>query len=94
MARQADSWRGSPTERGFSMALGRLGAPGDENCVIATATENGVLRGILHFVPWGTDGLSLDLMRRDRSAPAGRERLPHRGGHQGRARRWGSSACR
>jgi lysyl-tRNA synthetase class 2 len=70
-ARQAGSWRGNPTERGFSMALGRLGALGDENCVIATATEDGVLRGILHFVPWGADGLSLDLMRRDRSAQPG-----------------------
>ncbi|HEX9356294.1 MAG TPA: phosphatidylglycerol lysyltransferase domain-containing protein, partial [Streptosporangiaceae bacterium] len=70
-ARQAGSWRGNPTERGFSMALGRLGVPGDEHCVIATATENGVLRGILHFVPWGDDGLSLDLMRRDRSAQPG-----------------------
>ena len=39
--------------------------------MIATATENGVLRGILHFVPWGPDGLSLDLMRRDRSAQPG-----------------------
>jgi lysyl-tRNA synthetase class 2 len=71
LTRQAGSWRGSPTERGFSMALGRIGAPGDEKCVIATATENGVLRGILHFVPWGPDGLSLDLMRRDRSAQPG-----------------------
>ena len=70
-ARQAGSWRGNPTERGFSMALGRLGAPGDENCVIATATEDGVLRGVLHFVPWGAEGLSLDLMRRDRSAQPG-----------------------
>jgi lysyl-tRNA synthetase class 2 len=68
---QADSWRGSPTERGFSMALGRVGASGDEDCVIATATEDGVLRAILHFVPWGTDGLSLDLMRRDRAAQPG-----------------------
>jgi lysyl-tRNA synthetase, class II len=71
LIRQADSWRGSPTERGFSMALGRVGAPGDEDCVIATATENGVLRAILHFVPWGSDGLSLDLMRRDRAAQPG-----------------------
>ncbi len=68
---RADSWRGSPTERGFSMALGRVGGPGDGQCVIATATENGVLRGLLHFVPWGSDGLSLDLMRRDRSAQPG-----------------------
>jgi lysyl-tRNA synthetase class 2 len=71
MIRQADSWRGSPTERGFSMALGRVGVPGDEDCVIATATKDGVLCAILHFVPWGPDGLSLDLMRRDRSAQPG-----------------------
>jgi lysyl-tRNA synthetase class 2 len=71
MTRQADSWRGSPTERGFSMALGRVGGRGDECCVVATATEDGVLRAILHFVPWGSDGLSLDLMRRDRAAQPG-----------------------
>jgi len=71
LVRRADSWRGSPTERGFSMALGRVGGPGDGECVIATATENGVLRGLLHFVPWGSDGLSLDLMRRERTAQPG-----------------------
>ena len=71
LIRQADSWRGSPTERGFSMALGRVGGCDDGRCVIATATENGVLRAILHFVPWGSDGLSLDLMRRDRAAQPG-----------------------
>jgi lysyl-tRNA synthetase, class II len=71
LMRQANSWRGSPTERGFSMALGRIGGPGDGHCVVATATEDGVLRGLLHFVPWGCDGLSLDLMRRDRAAQAG-----------------------
>ena len=53
------------------MALGRVGGRGDEDCVIATATEDGVLRAILHFVPWGPDGLSLDLMRRDRAAQPG-----------------------
>ncbi|HZZ54560.1 MAG TPA: phosphatidylglycerol lysyltransferase domain-containing protein [Trebonia sp.] len=67
----SDSWRGSSTERGFSMALGRIGGPGDGDCVLMTATENGVLRAILHFVPWGMDGLSLDLMRRDRTAQPG-----------------------
>jgi lysyl-tRNA synthetase, class II len=71
LVHQADMWRGNPTERGFSMALGRIGATGDDDCVIATATQDGVLRAILHFVPWGTDGLSLDLMRRDRSAQPG-----------------------
>jgi lysyl-tRNA synthetase, class II len=69
--RRADSWRGNPTERGFSMALGRVGGPDDGDCVIATATEDGVLRGLLHFVPWGSDGLSLDLMRRERTAQPG-----------------------
>jgi lysyl-tRNA synthetase class 2 len=72
LVRQADSWRGGgPVERGFSMALGRIGGVGDDRCVVATATQDGVLRAILHFVPWGLDGLSLDLMRRDRSAAPG-----------------------
>ena len=30
---------------------------------------------MLHFVPWGTDGLSLDLMRRDRAADPGMNEL-------------------
>jgi len=67
----AEQWRGARTERGFSMALGRVGEAEDGRCVVATATENGVLRALLHFVPWGSDGLSLDLMRRDRSAQPG-----------------------
>jgi lysyl-tRNA synthetase, class II len=71
IVRVADSWRGSQTERGFSMALGRIGTLGDENCVLATATENGVVRAVLQLVPWGTDGLSLDLMRRDKAAQPG-----------------------
>jgi lysyl-tRNA synthetase class 2 len=68
---KAESWRGNPTERGFSMALGRIGGAGDDRCVIVTAMQDGVLRALLHFVPWGCDGLSLDLMRRDRSAQPG-----------------------
>jgi lysyl-tRNA synthetase class 2 len=69
--RAADHWRGSSTERGFSMALGRLGGRDDNDCVLVTAEENGTLRAVLQFVPWGHDGLSLDLMRRDRNAQAG-----------------------
>jgi lysyl-tRNA synthetase class 2 len=69
--RQADTWRGSPIERGWSMALGRVGGAEDGRCVIATASQDGVMRALLHFVPWGEDGLSLDLMRRDRSAAPG-----------------------
>ena len=71
IVRAADTWRGSQTERGFSMALGRIGGLGDENCVLATAKENGVVRAVLQLVPWGTDGLSLDLMRRDKGAQPG-----------------------
>jgi len=71
IVREADRWRGTHTERGFSMALGRLGARGDEDCVLVTAEQDGVLRAVLAFVPWGTDGLSLDLMRRDKTAQAG-----------------------
>jgi lysyl-tRNA synthetase, class II len=67
----ADQWRGDDVERGFSMALSRLGDPLDGECVVATATHEGELRGLLHFVPWGPDGLSLDLMRRDRSSENG-----------------------
>jgi lysyl-tRNA synthetase class 2 len=67
----AEAWRGDAVERGFSMALSRMGDPGDGACVVATARQDGVLRGVLHFVPWGSDGLSLDLMRRDHSADNG-----------------------
>ncbi|MFJ8813414.1 phosphatidylglycerol lysyltransferase domain-containing protein [Amycolatopsis thermoflava] len=64
----AAKWRGSDTERGFSMALGRMGDPGS---VLVTAEQDGVVRGLLQFVPWGSDGLSLDVMRRDRTADNG-----------------------
>ena len=67
----ATGWRDGPVERGFSMALGRLGGPGDERCVVATATKDGQLQALLHFVPWGPDGLSLDLMRRSRGSDNG-----------------------
>jgi lysyl-tRNA synthetase class 2 len=67
----ADAWRGTETERGFSMALGRLVDPADPDCVFVVARQDGVMRAFLQFVPWGADGMSLDLMRRDRTADAG-----------------------
>ncbi|MEU6812334.1 phosphatidylglycerol lysyltransferase domain-containing protein [Streptomyces sp. NPDC046831] len=81
--RAAGDWRGTDTERGFSMALGRIGDPADGDCLIATAHKQdaeepgpyGDLKAILHFVPWGADGVSLDLMRRDRSADPGMNEL-------------------
>ncbi|WP_426500214.1 phosphatidylglycerol lysyltransferase domain-containing protein [Streptomyces sp. D54] len=82
--RAAADWRGTDTERGFSMALGRIGDPADGDCVIATAhlpgsgtedSPHGDLKAVLHFVPWGRDGMSLELMRRDRSADPGMNEL-------------------
>ncbi|WP_051972303.1 phosphatidylglycerol lysyltransferase domain-containing protein [Amycolatopsis japonica] len=64
----AATWRGTDTERGFSMALGRMGDPGS---VLVTAEHDGQVRGVLQFVPWGEKGLSLDVMRRDRTADNG-----------------------
>ncbi|HVW43045.1 MAG TPA: bifunctional lysylphosphatidylglycerol synthetase/lysine--tRNA ligase LysX [Amycolatopsis sp.] len=68
----AQQWRGDEAERGFSMALSRLGDPSDGRCVMVEAYDaKGVLRGLLSFVPWGRRGLSLDLMRRDHNAENG-----------------------
>uniref|UniRef100_UPI0037C0A85C bifunctional lysylphosphatidylglycerol synthetase/lysine--tRNA ligase LysX n=1 Tax=Jatrophihabitans lederbergiae TaxID=3075547 RepID=UPI0037C0A85C len=70
--RRAEDWRGDDTERGFSMALGRLGAAADSDCVAVLAHDcEGQLRGMLSMVPWGRRGLSLDLMRRDRTSENG-----------------------
>jgi lysyl-tRNA synthetase, class II len=67
----AASWRSSATERGFSMALGRLLDESDPDCVFVAARQDGVVRAFLQFVPWGSDGMSLDVMRRDSTAEAG-----------------------
>ncbi|MCZ4121663.1 phosphatidylglycerol lysyltransferase domain-containing protein [Streptomyces sp. H39-S7] len=68
----ADAWRDGETERGFSMALGRLGDPADGRCVMVECHDGeGVPRAVLSFVPWGPRGLSLDLMRRDRDSDNG-----------------------
>ncbi|MFF1352916.1 phosphatidylglycerol lysyltransferase domain-containing protein [Streptomyces sp. NPDC058297] len=72
LLQRADDWRDGATERGFSMALGRLGDPGDGRCVMLECTDGkGELKAVLSFVPWGPEGLSLDLMRRDRDSENG-----------------------
>ena len=73
LAASASSWRGDGgDERGFSMALGRLGDPLDGDCVLVEARDGeGALRGFISLVPWGRNGLSLDLMRRDPTADNG-----------------------
>jgi lysyl-tRNA synthetase class 2 len=61
-----ERWRGGPDERGFSMALSRAAdAEADPDAVVVVATEEDAPKGLLQFVPWGTEGLSLDLMIRD-----------------------------
>ncbi|MEU8588750.1 phosphatidylglycerol lysyltransferase domain-containing protein [Streptomyces sp. NPDC048664] len=69
---KADHWRDGGSERGFSMALGRLGDPADGSCVMLECNDaDGEPRALLSFVPWGEKGLSLDLMRRDRGCENG-----------------------
>lgn len=68
----ADAWRDTETERGFSMALGRLGDPADGDCLLVEALgqDNRVV-AMLSLVPWGQNGVSLDLMRRSPQSPNG-----------------------
>ncbi|HZE41212.1 MAG TPA: bifunctional lysylphosphatidylglycerol synthetase/lysine--tRNA ligase LysX [Stackebrandtia sp.] len=70
--RNADDWRDTPNERGFSMALSRLGDVNDDDSVLVEAVDaGGEVRAMLSFAPWGARGLSLDLMRREREADNG-----------------------
>jgi lysyl-tRNA synthetase class 2 len=77
VVKRADSWRDTETERGFSMALGRLGDSADGDCLLVEAIQTGpepgseTVVGMLSFVPWGSNGLSLDLMRRSPHSPNG-----------------------
>lgn len=72
IARLAEAWRDTESERGFSMALGRLGDPQDGDCVLVDAqTDRGEPVALLSLVPWGHNGLSLDVMRRDRNSDNG-----------------------
>ncbi|MGA5559631.1 phosphatidylglycerol lysyltransferase domain-containing protein [Streptomyces platensis] len=85
LQKAADAWRDTDTERGFSMALGRIDAVADGDAVIATAHLKpaegeepgpyGDLKAMQHFVPWGDSGISLELMRRDRGADPGMNEL-------------------
>lgn len=72
---RADGWRDTETERGFSMALGRLGDSADGDCLLVEAIEGegdaATVVGMLSFVPWGSNGLSLDVMRRSPQSPNG-----------------------
>ncbi|HZQ33183.1 MAG TPA: bifunctional lysylphosphatidylglycerol synthetase/lysine--tRNA ligase LysX, partial [Mycobacterium sp.] len=73
--RRADAWRDTETERGFSMALGRLGDVADGDCLLVEAVKPGPegdeVVAMLSLVPWGATGASLDLMRRSPQSPNG-----------------------
>jgi lysyl-tRNA synthetase class 2 len=71
LRRWAQTWREGPVERGFSMSMGRVADPRDPDAVVVTACADGSPVGLLTLVPWGRDGLSLDVMRRAPAAPAG-----------------------
>src|SRR5690242_4809699 len=68
---RADAWRDTETERGFSMALGRLGDPADGDCLLVEAIQDDQVVAMLSLVPWGNNGASLDLMRRSPQSPNG-----------------------
>jgi lysyl-tRNA synthetase, class II len=69
LERVSAGWRAGAPERGFSMALDTL--RGDGALVLARDSE-GVVRGLLHFVPtYGRAAASLSAMRRDRGTPNG-----------------------
>jgi lysyl-tRNA synthetase, class II len=86
--KNADAWRDTETERGFSMALGRLGDPADGDCLLVEAVHiggqersdrgigtDGEVVAMLSLVPWGANGASLDLMRRSPQSPNGTNEL-------------------
>ncbi|BAX92462.1 lysylphosphatidylglycerol biosynthesis bifunctional protein LysX [Mycobacterium shigaense] len=69
---RANAWRDTHSERGFSMALGRLGDPADGDCLLVEALDRDEhVVAMLSLVPWGSTGVSLDLMRRSPQSPNG-----------------------
>jgi lysyl-tRNA synthetase class 2 len=71
----ASTWRGHEAERGFSMGLGRIDAARDPDSIVVAASRLGELQALLVFVPWGDDGVSLDVMRRSPTATNGTTEL-------------------
>lgn len=70
--KDTDAWRVGATERGFSMATSRaLDVERDPDSIVVYAMREGRAEGMLKFVPWGSDGMSLDLMRRNPKADPG-----------------------
>ena len=64
-------WRYGVAERGFSMSMDRFGEDEDADTYITIAYLAGEIKGLLYFVPWTTNALSLDRMQRERGTDAG-----------------------
>ena len=73
LERVSEAWRAGADERGFTMALERLGDAEQHDTLVAiTRDEAGHVRGFLHFVPsYGRPAVSLSFMRRDPETPNG-----------------------
>jgi len=69
--RLSSAWRVGKTERGFSMALGRVDQDRDPDVLAVRTYIDGALHGFMTFVPWGNNGASLDFMRRHPDATNG-----------------------
>jgi len=67
----AKKWRYGTPERGFSMSMDRFGEDIDGETVITIATLGDEIKGLLYFVPWSNDGISLDRMQRERGTDPG-----------------------
>ncbi|OKL49269.1 bifunctional lysylphosphatidylglycerol synthetase/lysine--tRNA ligase LysX [Boudabousia marimammalium] len=63
--RQAAELYRNGDERGFTMSLDRILDIEDGRTMVVTAREGDTLHALLTFVPWGANGLSLSLMRRN-----------------------------
>ncbi|MFI1095206.1 phosphatidylglycerol lysyltransferase domain-containing protein [Streptomyces sp. NPDC020917] len=76
LAQLADAWRqhagrlrALTGRRRADPGLGRLGDAGDGDCVLAECRDrNGRTCALLVLLPWGSDGLTLDLLRWDRES--------------------------
>ena len=67
----AHEWRYGVGERGFSMSMDRFGEDDDPDTYITIARYEGEIKGLLYYVPWTTNALSLDRMQRERGTDAG-----------------------
>ncbi len=67
----AKKWRYGVPERGFSMSMDRFGEDFDNDTYITIAEKEGEIKGLLYFVPWTNENISLDRMQRDRETDPG-----------------------